>query len=72
MLIGNAVTNPRNASGVLNSSKDDNNSQVNWSMFALKVITNSDNLNPLSLILILSTDNGICYNSAENFFLKKW
>ena len=29
MLIGNAVTNPRNASGVLNSSKDDNNSQGN-------------------------------------------
>ena len=60
----------RNASGILNSSKDDDNSNSNWSTFALKVIPNSYNFNPLFLMLIPSIFIGIGYNSAENYFLK--
>ena len=69
-LLGNGVTNPINTSEVLNSSKDDDNSQGNWSKFALKVIPNSYNFNPLSVMLISSIAIGIGYNSVDNCFLK--
>ena len=69
-LIGNEVTNSRKANGVLNSLKDDDNAQVNWSTFGLKVIPNCCNLNSLSLMLIPSIDIGIDYNSVEKCFLK--
>ena len=40
---------PENAGGILNSSKDDHNSQGNCSTFALTVIPNSYNFNLLPL-----------------------
>ena len=69
-LLGNRVTNPINTSEVLNNSKDDDNSQGNWSKFALNVIPNSYNFHPLSLMLISSIAIGIGYNSIDNCFLK--
>ena len=60
-------TNSREAGDELNSSKDDDNAQGNWSTFALK-FPNSRNFNPLSLMLIPSIDIRIRYNFVENRF----
>ena len=70
MLIGNGVPNSRKDNDKLNSLKDDDNARGKWSTLALKVIPNSCNFNPLSLMLIPSIDIGIGYNYLENCFLK--